>query len=978
MFVRTPCRGRRKRRARRLGAEHGRSIPHFEPLEQRRVLSLTVELVSEVGPLERTAAVGDTLFYSGQDATHGQELWKSDGTSAGTMLVKDILAGNGSSIPDHLTQVGGTLFFVANDGIHGRELWKSDGTEAGTVLVKDILPGNSGSYPSNLTNVNGTLFFVAGAEAVAVAVASAGAEDGTGGRGLWKSDGTEAGTVLVKNIGPNGDDGHLDLLTNVDGVLFFVADNGTDGRELWKSDGTELGTVLVKDVNPGAGDGFPMSEGLSLINVQGTLFFTAKVDGTRELWKSDGTELGTVKIELDTPENGAVQPLFEPVNFNGTLFFGVGANAGETELWKSDGTADGTMRVKAMGQGGIQLGEHFASTVTGDTLFFSFDDGFGGSLGLELWKTDGTEAGTLLVKDIHPGSSPSYPIALTNVNNRLFFAANDGTHGFELWTSDGTETGTVMVKDILPGPDGSNAYFLSNFKGELFFAAAEDFNTWALWKVVSTVEAVTPPTIDPLGDRVIFEMGLILLVATATAPDGLVGQLEFALVEGPVSATIDPATGLFRWYPDEADGPGQFTVTISARDTGIVDSTTTTTFTLTVLEAGGRDTLGVFDPASSTFFLEHLLEPGPAHTVVNFGPPGNGWMPIVGDWDGDGSTTIGFFNGSAFLLKNDFRPGAAELVVLFSGAGSDWIPLAGDFNGDGFDTPALFDPVTSTFHIKNSLDDGGADLVVQFGPAGAGWLPVAGDFNGDGTTTIGLFEPANSFFFFRHSLTPGAADLVIHYGPAASGWVPVVGAFNGDGTATVGLYQQDGSFFLLRNSNTPGAADEIIGFGPTNVAWLPLVGDWAAPFETQELHVAGGPGPWDPALAVLQPSELTTVVDAALLLWAGAGLEGPSLGQLGAIDYLVTRLPAGQLGSSLPGTVVLDTNGAGHGWHVDPETDPEADRVDLLTVVLHKMGRELGLAQLDNGEPGLMHGLLPLGTRRLPAPEIVDEVLAMD
>ncbi len=97
------------------------------------------------------------------------------------------------SDPAHLTDVGGTLFFTADDGIHGHELWKSDGTKAGTVLVKDINPmarggGTTTTARTSLTDVGGTLFFTA--------------DDGTHGRELWKSDGTKAGTVLVKDINP--------------------------------------------------------------------------------------------------------------------------------------------------------------------------------------------------------------------------------------------------------------------------------------------------------------------------------------------------------------------------------------------------------------------------------------------------------------------------------------------------------------------------------------------------------------------------------------------------------------------------------------------------------------------------------------------------------------------------------------------------------------------------------------------------------
>src|SRR5205085_16828 len=195
--------------------------------------------------------VNGTLFFSATDGVHGLELWKSDGTAAGTVMVKDINPGSSYSNINELTNVNGMLFFTADDGVHGRELWRSDGTAAGTTLVKDIRPGSGGSFAykhwdfsDTVTDVNGTLFFVA--------------NDGVNGLELGKSAGTAAGTVLGKDIYPDLSDGSFfDNLTNLNGTLFFSAYDRTHGFELWKSDGTAAGTVLVKDINPGSFGGGP-------------------------------------------------------------------------------------------------------------------------------------------------------------------------------------------------------------------------------------------------------------------------------------------------------------------------------------------------------------------------------------------------------------------------------------------------------------------------------------------------------------------------------------------------------------------------------------------------------------------------------------------------------------------------------------------------------------------------------------------------
>lgn len=90
-------------------------------------------------------AMGNTAFFAATSFTYGTELWKSDGTTDGTVMVKDINPGTSSSYLSKLTILGNTLYFIANDGTSGTELWKSDGTPEGTLLVKDINPGASSS-----------------------------------------------------------------------------------------------------------------------------------------------------------------------------------------------------------------------------------------------------------------------------------------------------------------------------------------------------------------------------------------------------------------------------------------------------------------------------------------------------------------------------------------------------------------------------------------------------------------------------------------------------------------------------------------------------------------------------------------------------------------------------------------------------------------------------------------------------------------
>jgi ELWxxDGT repeat protein len=270
-------------------------------------------------------AVGGLLYFVADDGTHGYELWKSTGLPGGTELVEDIRQGPDGSFPLELTAVGGTLYFKAFEESTGYELWKSQGSASNTDIVKDIILETEGSNPGNLTAVGGKLFFSASV-------------DGTA--SLWKSDGTAAGTLPVRNFG-DATQVALGSFTAVGDTLFLQVKEPQYGEELWKSDGTVAGTRLVKDIQPGPTDSVPSQ----LTAVGNTLFFLAN-DGAhgQELWKSDGSAAGTRLVKDLIPGSG--NPTFGPLEPGpGVLLLRLNDPTSGEEPWRSDGTAEGTYQL---------------------------------------------------------------------------------------------------------------------------------------------------------------------------------------------------------------------------------------------------------------------------------------------------------------------------------------------------------------------------------------------------------------------------------------------------------------------------------------------------------------------------------------------------------------------------------------------------------------------------------------------------------
>jgi ELWxxDGT repeat protein len=446
---------------------HGEALWTSDGTKAGTVLVKDIDPIGS-GGIDNLFQVNGVMFFIGYDGIHGQELWTSDGTAVGTVMVKDINPGSGGSLLAGFQDIAGMLYFAADDGTHGKELWKSDGTEAGTVMVKDInLSGSSITW--NIKSSNGILYFAA--------------DDGIHGLELWRSDGTETGTVMVKDINPSGPSYPSSIaFSDINSNLYLMADDGVHGMELWISDGTSSGTTMVKDIQPGA-EGSYWNYSFNIVS-NGSLYFAAN-DGTHRnvLWISDGTEGGTELVK----ETAVIDCFYGCMHIiiDGLLVFDAASTVGGLELWVSDGTEAGTEMVKDINPGtgnGRNCFYNCSWTMADDILYFAASDGTNGR---ELWKSDGTEAGTSMVKDINPtgpdDASFAGPKRIDYVNNVLFFVADDGTHGEEPWYSDGTESGTKMVQDISPGSSGSNLRGFTLSGSSLFFPADDGVTGSELW-----------------------------------------------------------------------------------------------------------------------------------------------------------------------------------------------------------------------------------------------------------------------------------------------------------------------------------------------------------------------------------------------------------------------------------------------------------------------------------------------------------------
>ncbi len=240
------------------------------------------------------------------------------------------------------------------------------------------------------------------------------------------------------------------------------------------------------------------------------------------------------------------------------------------------------------------------------------------------------------------------------------------------------------------------------------------------------------------------------------------------------------------------------------------------------------DTVGLYDPQPSTFQLKTVNRTGGNMKFLRFGPRRSKWLPLGGDWNGDGKSTVGFYDPatSTFRLKNSLQGDTVDIGLVVNAPSNRVLPVAGDWDGDGKDTVGLYDVTTGTFHLKNSLTGSGFDLTFQLGPPGKNLIPVAGDWDGNGTDGVGLYDPDSSTFALTNSFTGGGPDLQFQFGPPKKDALPVAGDWNGDGKDSIGVYDAAAGVFLLRNALSTGSPEIQFRFGPKKNAWKPIAGVW--------------------------------------------------------------------------------------------------------------------------------------------------------
>ncbi len=416
------------------------------------------------------------------------ELWVTDGSAAGTRSVGSFESFFYLYVS---TNLDGVLFAASPDLFRETNLWMSRGTPQSTVPLAAV--EGEGSEPRTLRRAGDRVAFLAcrepqglwGAGAHEAELVKEGYVDCSltsgfhffesagesaffeyapfAGQSIWATDGTAASTRKVWDSGADGSYVHDVAAFGAD--LVFWTSRGVDDQRmtsLWRSDGTAAGTTKALDLPPGVGPG------VGSTTIGGTLYFRTRSPNP-QVWRTDGSAGGTRRL-TDEPVGEYLQdPKF--TRAGSFVYFNSGHG-----IWRTDGTAAGTLLAIPRPQGGDPDGADYLSWLHeqgGALLFMRTESGVS-----TLWRTQGTPASTQQIATLTAITSPR---SAASLGGHLYFAADDGAHGVELWRTDGTAAGTVLVRDIGLGPISGNPRELVVAKGKLYFTADDTHTGSELW-----------------------------------------------------------------------------------------------------------------------------------------------------------------------------------------------------------------------------------------------------------------------------------------------------------------------------------------------------------------------------------------------------------------------------------------------------------------------------------------------------------------
>jgi ELWxxDGT repeat protein len=612
------------------------------------------------------AATMSTNFSTGQS---DEELWRTDGTSAGTYLLKDIRPGAVGSNIQWMTVVGSTLYFTANDGTRGTELWKSDGTAAGTQLAVEL---NVGSGDGNILSpvvFNGALYFIgtyangktylfktdgtaAGTQPVSTAVSPSAPTSINSARrltvwnnriwfrgndpvtfaaaasGLYSTDGTAAGTTFLKAIPSMGND-----LIAASGQLFFTASDPTYRQEVWRSDGTAAGTFMTKDINP-FNAGFNGDSSAWLYQTVGNVALFSANDGgnKRKMWRSDGTAGGTYQL-VDVFPGVNEQPNNCTTTGTYAVWEATPGGLAPRQVWATDGSSAGTRLLKSFSG----FGQNFLPM--DGVIYFRADDG--PPAGDELWRTDGTVAGTFLYADIYPGTGGSDPYPIGFAGNRAYLSASGtaATSSYhQLWAFQMCNSSPQPAISMNPGPVCPNGVPAS-----ANVTNASSFNSFA-WTIVNGA-IDSPSSTAPGVSFHATSSSPVLLTVTATAADGCANRttvtVPITVLPAPVITyvpdTVCPNATIASANVTNYSSPSTFLWTIAngAFDSGATGAavgfhatgTSPVQLTLQVTDANGCKTTG-----TASVPIRSIAAPTISLSTPDMCPGSTDTASISGSW----------------------------------------------------------------------------------------------------------------------------------------------------------------------------------------------------------------------------------------------------------------------------------------------------------------------------------------------------------